>query len=51
MTKALESVNWKQYGLDHPGGKGLLKGPASVDSSGLQTYNLPVKLKEAIQIM
>ena len=30
MTKALESVNWKQYGLDHPGGKGLPKGPAAV---------------------
>tara|TARA_Y100001970_G_scaffold293768_1_gene443028 strand:+ start:52289 stop:54403 length:2115 start_codon:yes stop_codon:yes gene_type:complete len=30
LTKALESVNWKQYGLDHPGGKGLPKGPAAV---------------------
>ena len=30
MTKALESVNWKQYGLEHPGGKGLPKGPAAV---------------------
>ena len=30
MTNALESVNWKQYGLEHPGGKGLPKGPAAV---------------------
>ena len=30
MTKALESVDWKRYGLDHPGGKGLPKGPAAV---------------------
>ena len=30
LTKALESVDWKRYGLDHPGGKGLPKGPAAV---------------------
>ena len=30
LTKALESVAWKRYGLDHPGGKGLPKGPAAV---------------------
>ena len=30
LTKALESVDWKQYGLDHPGGRGLPKGPAAV---------------------
>tara|TARA_B100000902_G_scaffold757_1_gene1045 strand:- start:33029 stop:35125 length:2097 start_codon:yes stop_codon:yes gene_type:complete len=30
LTKALESVDWKRYGLDHPGGRGLPKGPAAV---------------------
>lgn len=30
LTKALESVNWKTYGLDHPGGRGIPKGPAAV---------------------
>ena len=30
LTKALESVDWKRYGLDLPGGKGLPKGPAAV---------------------
>ena len=30
LTKAIESINWKQYGLDHPGGKGLPKGAAAV---------------------
>ena len=30
LTKALESVNWKQYGLDHPGGRGIPKGPAAI---------------------
>tara|TARA_B100000214_G_scaffold263705_1_gene195116 strand:+ start:9148 stop:11262 length:2115 start_codon:yes stop_codon:yes gene_type:complete len=30
LTKALESVDWKRYGLEHPGGKGLPKGPAAV---------------------
>ncbi len=30
MTKGLESVDWKNYGLDHPGAKGLPKGPAAV---------------------
>ena len=30
LTKALESVDWKRYGLDHPGGKGIPKGPAAV---------------------
>ena len=30
LTKALESVKWKQYGLDHPGGRGIPKGPAAI---------------------
>ena len=30
LTKGLESVDWKRYGLDHPGGRGLPKGPAAV---------------------
>ena len=30
LTKALESVNWKQYGLEHPGGRGIPKGPAAI---------------------
>ena len=30
LTKAMESVNWKSYGLDHPGGRGVPKGPAAV---------------------
>ena len=30
LTKALESVDWKRYGLDPPGGRGIPKGPAAV---------------------
>jgi len=30
LTKALESVDWKRYGLEHPGGRGIPKGPAAV---------------------
>ena len=30
LTKALETVNWKSYGLDQPGGSGIPKGPAAV---------------------
>ena len=30
LTKAIESVDWKKYGLDHPGGKGVPKGPATM---------------------
>lgn len=30
LTKALESVDWKRYGLDQPGGTGIPKGPAAV---------------------
>ncbi|MEE2626643.1 MAG: DNA topoisomerase VI subunit B, partial [Candidatus Thermoplasmatota archaeon] len=30
LTKALEAVNWKSYGLDQPGGNGIPKGPAAV---------------------
>ena len=30
LTKALESVDWKRYGLDQPGGRGIPKGPAAV---------------------
>jgi DNA topoisomerase-6 subunit B len=30
LTKALESIDWKRYGLDHPGGRGVTKGPAAL---------------------
>ena len=30
LTKALEAVNWKSYGLEQPGGSGIPKGPAAV---------------------
>ena len=30
LTKAIESVNWRTYGLDQPGGRGIPKGPAAV---------------------
>ncbi len=30
LTKALEAVDWKRYGLDQPGGRGIPKGPAAV---------------------
>jgi len=30
LTKALEAVDWKRYGLDQPGGKGIPKGPAAI---------------------
>ena len=30
LTKAIESVDWRQYGLDQSGGKGLPKGPAAI---------------------
>ncbi len=30
LTKAIESVDWKRYGLDHPGGRGVPKGPAAL---------------------
>lgn len=30
LTKALEAVNWKNYGLEQPGGSGIPKGPAAV---------------------
>lgn len=30
LTKAIESVDWRQYGLDQAGGKGIPKGPAAL---------------------
>ena len=30
LTKAIESVDWRQYGLEQAGGKGLPKGPAAI---------------------
>ena len=30
MTKAIESVDWRQYGLDQAGGRGVPKGPAAI---------------------
>lgn len=30
LTKAIESVDWRQYGLEQPGAKGVPKGPAAI---------------------
>ena len=30
LTKGIESVDWKKYGLEHPGGRGIPKGPAAI---------------------
>jgi DNA topoisomerase-6 subunit B len=30
LTKSLEAVNWKNYGLEQPGGAGIPKGPAAI---------------------
>ncbi len=30
LTKSIESVDWKMYGLEHPGGRGVPKGPAAI---------------------
>ena len=30
LTKAIESVDWRQYGLEQAGGKGIPKGPAAL---------------------
>jgi len=30
LTKALESIDWKRYGLEHPAGRGVPKGPAAL---------------------
>jgi DNA topoisomerase-6 subunit B len=30
LTKAIESVDWKKYGLEHPGARGIPKGPAAI---------------------
>ncbi len=30
LTKAIDSVDWRQYGLDQPGAKGVPKGPAAI---------------------
>jgi len=30
LTKAIESVDWRQYGLDQSGGNGVPKGPAAI---------------------
>ena len=30
LTKAIESVDWRQYGLDQAGGRGAPKGPAAI---------------------
>ena len=30
LTKAIESVDWRQYGLEQAGGKGIPKGPAAI---------------------
>ncbi len=30
VTKAIEGMNWRQYGFDQPGSKGIPKGPAMI---------------------
>ena len=30
LTKSIESVDWRQYGLDQAGGRGVPKGPAAI---------------------
>ena len=30
LTKAIESINWRPYGLEQTGGKGVPKGPAAI---------------------
>ena len=30
LTKAIESVDWRQYGLEQAGGRGVPKGPAAL---------------------
>ena len=30
LTKAIESIDWRQYGLDQAGGRGVPKGPAAI---------------------
>ena len=30
LTKAIDSVDWRQYGLDQAGGRGVPKGPAAI---------------------
>ncbi|NDF33518.1 MAG: DNA topoisomerase VI subunit B, partial [Euryarchaeota archaeon] len=30
LTKAIESIDWRRYGLEQPGGKGVPKGPAAI---------------------
>ena len=30
LTKAIEAVDWRQYGLDQAGGRGVPKGPAAI---------------------
>ena len=30
LTKGVESIDWRRYGLEQPGGKGVPKGPAAI---------------------
>jgi len=30
LTKVIESVDWRRYGLEHPGGRGIPKGPVAI---------------------
>ena len=30
LTKAIESIDWRRYGLEQTGGKGVPKGPAAI---------------------
>ena len=30
LTQAISSVDWRQYGLEQSGGKGVPKGPATI---------------------
>ncbi len=30
LSKGIESIDWKKYGLEHPGGRGFPKGPVAI---------------------
>ena len=36
LTKAIESVDWRQYGLDQAGGKGVPKGSSGTSCASCQ---------------
>ncbi len=49
LTKAIESVDWRQYGLEQAGGKGVPKGPAAILIHLASTYvQFTSEAKEAL---